>query len=229
MSTADFQQRLRRINADVPQQQPMDQGSSQAMRTGARKLNVVQLVAGGAILLLGNRALKQVNENYEAIRDSSGIGTAAGLSLVSIAVFLAGIFILARGFFNLKAGPASENNAHFSTEEMPRVPKASNKAKLICSLVGLVLGVFACLCLALAAFAGYETEKALQIAICGIALSILLLLFAITTGIVGIFKRGFALGRVPGYFVIGAVLTFSTIRYFRINPSDWQQFAEILR
>ncbi|TLP67863.1 hypothetical protein FEE96_04865 [Parasedimentitalea maritima] len=142
---------------------------------------------------------------------------------------LFGVFMMGREILKHWSSRAKKSSTVHSGDLKTPMRQTSGRAKVICSLLGVVLGGLACLYLALVAAAGQvETEQALQIAFGGVALSIFLLLVAVTTGIVGIFKRGYALGRVPGYFVIGAVLAFSTIRYFRINLLEWQQFAEVL-
>ena len=96
MSTADFQARLQRINANAPQQQPMVHGRLQANRAGAKKTNFGQLAVGAIAMSLGVQVLKYTIESYEGIRDDSGIGIVAGYGLAGTAVSLLAIFLILR-------------------------------------------------------------------------------------------------------------------------------------
>ena len=147
----------------------------------------------------------------------------AGYGLAGTAVLLLAIFLILRA---VSARPT--NSRHAANLERP-VRQASNRARLICSLLGFALGSIACFYLYLAAAStGIETEKARIFANGGLLIAAFLSIVAILIGMAGLFLRGYALGRVPVYFVIAAGLTFAAIRYFRINALEWQQFTEML-
>ncbi len=44
-------------------------------------------------------------------------------------------------------------------------------------------------------------------------------------GLAGIFLRGFALGRVPAYFLFGGVLTYFAVPIFGIDALDLHEFV----
>ncbi len=69
-----------------------------------------------------------------------------------------------------------------------------------------------------------ETEKAQLFASGGLVIGFLLMIVSALFGMVGLFLRGYALGRVPVYFLIGAGLTFAAVRVFGINMLEWQHF-----
>jgi hypothetical protein len=224
MSTADFQARLQRINANAPQQQPMVHGRLQANRAGAKKTNFGQLAVGAIAMSLGVQILKYPIKNYDAIRDGSGIGTAAGYGLAGTVVLLLSIFLIVRAVPN-----RSKNSRYAANVELP-VRQASNRAKLICSLLGFALGAIAFLYLYMAAAStGIETEKARIFAYGGLLIAAFLSTVAILIGMAGPFLRGYALGRVPVYFVIAAGLSFAAVRLFRVNILEWQQFTVLLQ
>lgn len=224
MAKTDFQDRLQRITANAPQQQPMAQGRSQAKRAGAKKTNFGQLAVGAVTMSLGIQILKYTIESYEAIRDDSGIGIVAGYGLAGTAILLLAIFLIKR------AVPAqSTNSQHAGNAEQP-VRQASNRAKLICSLLGFSLGMIAMLIMFMSAAARFiETEKAELAANGGLLIAALLSIVVSFIGMVGLFLRGYALGRVLVYFVIGAGLTFAAVRLLRINMLEWQQFTVLLQ
>lgn len=226
MSTADFQERLQRINAHAPQQQPMSQDKPGSARTRMKKPNFSQLAVGGAIMLVGNRAVKHVNENYELIRDSSGVGMAVGLAFAAIAVFLVGIFLIIRAFLKGRAEPARSTVLHHSDNVVRPQRESSSRAKSICSLLGFCFGAIATFYMFMSAAARLiETENAELFSNGGLLIAALLVIVSSLIGMVGLFLRGYAMGRVPVYFVIGAGLTFAAVRLFGINMLEWQQFT----
>ncbi|NRB19026.1 MAG: hypothetical protein HRU33_16055 [Rhodobacteraceae bacterium] len=230
MAKTDFQDRLQRITANAPQQQPMAQGRSPTGRTGARKLSVIQLVVGAIIMKVGKDVVKFANENYDAIRDDAGVTAAAGLGFAGTVILLFGLFMMFREISKWWAGPAEAVAPQRSAKVAQPARQASNRAKLICSLLGFGLGMIAILYLFLAAAAGgIETEKARIFANGGLLIAALLFVVVSFIGIVGLFLRGYALGRVPVYFVIGAGLTFAVIRIFRMDILEVQQFTGLLQ
>jgi len=48
-------------------------------------------------------------------------------------------------------------------------------------------------------------------------------------GFVSLFARGYSLGRVPFYFVIGFARTFAAVQILRINLLGWPEFTAHLQ
>lgn len=145
-----------------------------------------------------------------------------GLGLAGTGILLFGVFVMFRAVSDRFAAPdASQQSANVAQP----VRQASNRAQVICSLFGLGLGTIASLYMFLAAAARLvETEKAQLFASGGLVIGFLLMIVSALFGMVGLFLRGYALGRVPVYFLIGAGLTFAAVRVFGINMLEWQHF-----
>lgn len=223
MDNADFQDRLRRIGGNSAQQQPMTQDTSQAVQPSTRKLDYGRFGLGAVVMALGGQAVKYVNENYDAIRDSSGIGTVVGVGLAGAAVFLFGISVMARTAYERWTAPAGAAASSHSAKVVQPVRQASTTAKVICSLLGFAFGTIACFYILMAGAMRYlGTEKAELFVLGSIVIATLLVFVSLLFGIVGLFLRGYALGRVPVYLLFGVVLTFSAVRIFGINMLEWQ-------
>ncbi len=230
MSKANCQNRLQRISANSPQQQPIARGAPRTVRSGAQKPKYGLLITGAVIIVIGSQAVKLANENYEAIRDSSGAGSAAGLGLAAIAVFLIGIFVTVIEVFKRLAAPDRAAESQYSAAVAKPVRSASNRARVISALVGFAFGTTAFFLVYLAAAAQFvETEAAEHFAIVFVPIALLLLLVSLFSGLVGLFVRGYSLGRVPVYFLFGGGLAFAAVRFFRINPLEWPQFLSLLQ
>lgn len=216
MSNADFQTRLQRISANAPQQQSIARDTPHKGQPRAQKPNYGLLALGGAVMVLGLQAVKYTNANYDAIRDSIGLGGAAGLGIATYAIFLTGIVVMARAVFKRRAAQPMR--------------KVSNRAKLLSSLFGFTLGTIACLLMFMTAAAKFvETEPAQLFSAGGALIAFLLLLLSILFGLVGLFFRRHALRRVPVYFFLGGGLTFATVRIAGINMLKWPQFIAMLQ
>ena len=227
MSNSDFKERLQRIGANPTQQHPM---IPNAGRPRKRKPNLGLVGAGGAIMMIGIQVVKYANKNYEAIRDSSGFGTAAGLGLAGIAVFLLGIFVIIRGASKIHAAPDHADASQYSTNMAQPGRQPSNWARFFFSLLGFTLGTIACLYMFMAAAARFiETEKAEVFSAGAFLIAVVLAFVSLLFGLAGLFLRGYTLQRVPVYFLFGAVLTYATVRGFRINMLEWQQFMDYLK
>jgi len=230
MPNADFQDRLQRIGANSPIQQSMTRGAPQAGRTGMQKLNYGLIAVGAAIMVLGLQAVKYANENYEAIRDSNGIGAAAGLGLVGMVALLIGVIVMMRAVFKRRATLARADASQYSANVVQPVRKAPTGARVFFSLLGFAFGTIACLYMFMAAAARFvETETAYLFANGGVLIALFLALVSLLFGLVELFFRGYALGRVPVYFLFGGVLTFATVRIAGINMLEWQQFTTMLQ
>ncbi len=74
-----------------------------------------------------------------------------------------------------------------------------------------------------------ETEQAQNFMVGASLLLLLVTLAVLLIGVVGLFMRGFSLGRVPIYYVFGVILTFSIVRIMRVDLLDWPQLAAALQ
>lgn len=230
MSNTDFQDCLRRISGNSPQQQQVARGAEHVGRSGPQKPNYVHAGVGGAIMALGIQAVKYTNENYEAIRESGAIGTLVGFGLGGMAAVLIGVFVIMRAVFKWRAAPATAAASQYSANVAPPVRKASTGARVFFSLLGFAFGTIACLYMFMAAAARFvETELAQDFSNGSALIALLLALVSLLFGLVGLFLRGYALWRVPIYFVFGGVLAFAAVRVAGINMLEWQQFIAKLQ
>ena len=181
-------------------------------------------------MTFGNHVVKFANVNYESIREDVGVNAAAGLGFAGAVIILFGVFMMFREIFKWWAAPARAVAPQQSAKVAQPVRGSSNRAKLICTLLGFAFGAIAMLYMFLGAAARFvETEKAELFSSGGVLIAALLVIVSSLIGIVGLFLRGYALGRVPVYFLIGAGLTFAAVRLFRINMLEWQQFTTTLQ
>lgn len=221
MPKADFQDRLQRINANAPQHQPADPGVPKTEQARAQRTNYGLLVLGGAATALGFQAVKYTNRNFQTIGDSIGTGASAGLGVATYVVFLAGIVAMARAVLKRRiAQPAL---------------KATKRVRLLFSFFGFALGTIACLLMFMSAAARFVETETAQIFSFGSGLTaFLLFLLSALFGLVGLFFRGYTLGRyalwrVPVYFLSGGALTFAAVRLARINMLEWPHFIAMLQ
>jgi len=223
MSNTDFHARLNRISANA--QQPSGQTGRPKGRQALNKMRFGLFFVGTLIFFASLEVVKFVNTRYETIRDDFGIGVAAGTAFVAVLGMLAGVVMMYRA---VPKGHSSPKDSQSSNVEPKR--KASNKARVICSLFGFALGAIAIFYILLSAAASLiETEAARHLTTGGFVIAGGLLLVALIFGFVGLFLRGYALGRVPGYFVLGFILTYLVFRFARVNPMEWQQFTAALQ
>lgn len=172
--------------------------------------------------MTGVQVMKYANTNYETIRDSSGVGAAAGLGLGALGAFLFGGYLLMRalGRGNMAGGQAR-------VQQPSR--QASSGAMLFCSVLGFIFGSVACFFIFAAQAARYvDTEAARHLAIGGGAIGLGLVALSLLIGFFGLFVKGFGLGRVPVYFVLGCVLTFAVIRVFFGDVREWIALISVL-
>ena len=230
MSDENFQDRLRRISANSKHQQPMAEGTDHASRARPQKPNYRLVGAGGAIMVLGIQAVKFVNENYQSLKDSSGAYAGLGLGLAGIVVFLIGIVVIVRGCSRMLAANTSAPDSQYSASVAKAKRKPSKVAQVFFSLLGIVLGTVACLYMFMASAALLiETETAQVFSKGGFLIAGLLGLVSMLFGLISLFLRGYALGRVPFYFLISAILTFVIIRGFKIDTLSWLQSTALLQ
>ena len=177
-------------------------------------------------MMLGVKSVRYANENYEALRDESGIGVVVGFGLGGMLVAFVGIILMMRGI----RGNVPETAAQGPADVVPPKRQASRKAQAISSVLGFTLGMAALFTMAMSATASrMETEPAQNFMIGASVLVLLVTLLVLLVGIVGLFLRGYSLGRVPVYYVFGVVLTFAVVRIMRVDMLDWPQLAASLQ
>ena len=226
MTNAGFQDRLQRLNANSPQQQSITRGVAHKERFRARKPNYRLMGLGGASIGLGVQVIKYTNENYQTIKDSSGIGTAAGLGVAGMVALLIGLILLIRAI----ATPAKATTSECSSNMERPVRQTSTKARIVFSLLGFVLGAIACLYMFMSAAARLvETEAATTFSIGGFFIAGLLAFVSLLFGFTGLFFRGYALGRVPMYCLFGGMISFGSFRVLGINLLEWPEFITTLQ
>jgi hypothetical protein len=212
MSNADFHSRLQRIGADAAIAQPTMQSAPTGSGPAKTKMKVGLFALGSLVGVIGMQAIKYANTNYDAIKAASGAGSAAGLGLGAIATLLVGLFIM------LRAVRSKSDDALASPEVSEPKRAASGLARFVSALLGLGLGTIACLFMFMVAAARQiDTEAAQHFSAGGFLIAIILAALALLIGIIGIFLRGYALGRVPIYFVSATILTYAAVGALQID------------
>ena len=181
-------------------------------------------------MAVGIQAVKFVNENYQSLKESNGAYAGAALGVAGAAVVFIGIVVIVRGSSKMLAAqlpaPASQYSASFAPTER----KPSKIAQILFSLLGFVFGSIACLYIFISAAALWiETEKASAVSIGSLLIAVVLCFVSLLFGLASLFLRGYGLGRVPFYFLIGSVLTFVAVRVFKVNMLEWQQLMDFLQ
>ncbi len=220
MSRADFQDRLQRIGAQEPNSHFVASPGSNSKPTGRQTVSHVHMLMGAAFIAGGLQAVKHALQNHEALRDSGATGTLAGLAIGGGLALLFGAKTMMRGMPDKHAAVAAAQTA--------RQPSA--RARIFFSILGFAFGSLACLYMFLVAAARFvDTEKAHTFATGGVVIAAALALVSLSFGLAGLFLRGYALGRVPVYFLIGGIVTWSFVRIARINMLEWSVFMAQLQ
>ena len=181
-------------------------------------------------MALGIQAVKFTNENYQYVKANSGAYAGVGLGFAGILVFLIGIAVIFRACSKGHSARTAASASQYSTSSAQAVRKPSKIALVFFSLLGLAFGTIACLYLFMAGAARFiETERAPAVVNGSVIIAIFLCLVSLLFGLVSLFLRGYAMGRVPFYFLIGGVLTFVAVRVFKINMLEWQQLTTLLQ
>ena len=208
----------------------MAEGAGSVMRTAAFRPNYRLLGGGGAIMALGIQAVKFTNENYQSIKTSSEAYAGIGLGFAGIVVFMIGIVVIFRACSKGYVAHTSASHAQYSAGSAQPARKPSKIAQVFFSLLGLAFGTIACLYLFMAGAARFiETERAPAFVNGSVIIAIFLCVVSLLFGLVSLFLRGYALGRVPFYFLINGVLTYVAVRAFNINMLEWQQLTDFLQ
>ena len=206
MPNADFQDRLQRIGASSQQRQTGAGHMSTTEQLRTRKTNYGLLAVGSFLIFIAGQSITYLNENYDAIRDSSGIGVAVGLGFGALAAFPVGVILMVRAIRSRKL--PSQNTVPVTKT----VRRASTVARVFFSLLGFVFGAISCLYMFMVSAAGrVETDKAEAFSTGGVVIALFLAIVSLLFGFVGIFLRGYALGRVPVYFLLGGMLTYAAV------------------
>ncbi len=181
-------------------------------------------------MALGIQAVKFTNENYQSIKASSGAYAGIGLGFAGILVFLIGIAMIFRACSKGFSARTPTSASQYSAGSTQAVRKPSKIAQVFFSLLGIAFGTIACLYLFMAGAARFiETERAPAFVNGSVIIAIFLCLVSLLFGLVSLFLRGYALGRVPLYFFIGGILTYVAVRAFKINMLEWQQLTDFLQ
>ncbi len=213
MSDVDFQERLRRVNANI--RNPSDHRPHWP--------RFARLLVGSVFMALGMQALKYSNENFALIRDELGLAATAAIGLLSLVGLLLGGYLMCQAILNGFSTPRP-----VAQPGQARTP--SSAARVILTLIGLVLGCSAMLQMFMAGAAQHiDTQAAEQFRAGGVLLAFVLVIVAMLFGIVGIFLRGRGLWRVPLYFLFGAGLVFAIFKIARVNLLGWEPFVSGLQ
>ncbi len=222
MSNNDFQARLQRIGGN-PHNSPVTQGTDHTKALRTHKPSYGRVGLGGAIMMLGVQVVKYANQNYEEIRDGSGIAMAAAIGIAGFAVTLIGIIWI---FSAVSQRMVADRGAVAKTATR----RPSTTARVLFSLLGFTFGGIASFYMFLAAAARFvETETAQRFSNGGLIIAMSLALLSLLFGFVGLFLRGRALGRVPIYFFLGGAITYAAFRILRINVLEWPEFVAVLQ
>ena len=221
MSNNDFQERLERIRANAPHRTSVANG--RAVRQGP---NYGRVLVGGFLMAVGVQALKLTNRNYEAIRDSGGIGLAAVGGLVGAAVLVLGLVVMARAF----PRGCARASAPSPSDTVQPLQQTSRLARVLFSLLGFLLGTVASFYMFVSSAAHIAgTERSQTVANGALLIALGLALLALLIGFAGLFVSRYPLRRVPVFFVLGGMLLMAAFRAFRIHPVDWPQFMALLQ
>lgn len=230
MSQSDFQARLDRLNPEsasqttFAQQRSSDAHGSSVTKFGKKWRSALLTIGpAAAVMALGFQTLKLVVSKYDYIHDTHGIGVAIGASLFATLLLVTGVFLFHR---------ASKRFAASGSEPDHPTPKrvASNRAKTLWSLVGLLLGAFACYEMFLAAAARqFETEIAEKVAAGGVFLAAFLALFTSLFLIASMIWRGRGLARVTVFFWAGGILTYLAMGLLNVDLKQHEAFAMYLQ
>lgn len=220
MSDSEFQTRLQRINAGSHQSETMQRPA---------KLRYRLLFVGALSMAVGLQIVKSTNKNYDAIRDSAGGATAALLGLAGIVIVLFGCISIMRSVSRKRLKPEKTSAYGYSITGERSTQGATTSKKASYLLLGTVFGTSACVLMFLASAARFiETQPAQVFIFTTTLVAFLLVIAALLFGIVGIFRRGSGLWRVPFYCVFSIALTFAVIRVSGINFLAWRPFVEML-
>lgn len=202
----------------VSKSQPTQDTVVKERRNGPK---LAKLALGALCMLLSFFALRAANSSYDALKATDRADMIAGLGFGGAITLLLGTVLM------LKAFSKRKKTQHTAVEERR---EASTLAQLIFTFCGLAMGAIACLYMFAASAARHiDTQTAQQVYHGGQMIVLILLCLSLLFGFVGMFLRGYALGRVPVYFVVGAVVTYFASGFAGLNLLEWQPFVAAIQ
>jgi hypothetical protein len=182
--------------------------------------NLVLMFFAVCLILLGSGLVRFTNENYERLRADGGTQLTFAFGIAAVATILLGIVWFWR---SLQKRPATVPQR---SEPVP--PSGATRRGPL--LFGLAVGVATCFLMFMTSAARLlnpatdNVVSALTL-LSAIALTLLVLL----VGIIGLFRRGSTLRRVPLYYLAGAILTYAAFRLFYIDLRTWPWFVSLVQ
>lgn len=214
MANANFQDRVQRIQANAAVQASRRSKSSAKASGGGR---LISLATSAVLTVTGGKAVQYANENYETLRDNGEMGMALGFGAGGLILALIGISMLLRSLAGSKPRRAPK-----AVEKR----KPSEAARLLFSLIGLVLGGVSCLCMLMAeASSAYNSEAARLFAEESVRIATSLLIVALVFGLIGLLRRGRGMGYVLVYYILGAALAYGAVYGLGVDFQDWNAFV----
>lgn len=215
---------LMQLKAHARRSPPSHSGSAIApaplvtSETG-RGPNIVLMIFAVFVILLGGGLIRFTNENYERLRADGGTELTLAFGIAAFATILLGIVWFWR---SLQKRPAPMPRL---SEPAP-VSQTAGRGPLV---FGLALGVIACFSMFMTS-AARLLNPAMDNIVSAFAFlaAVSLTLLAFLIGIIGLFRRGSALRRVPLYYLAGAILTYAAFRLFYIDLRTWPWFVSLV-
>jgi hypothetical protein len=216
---------LKQVKAHARRSPPSHSGSVTApapiaASATSRGPNLVLMIVAVLVIFLGSGLMRFANENYERLRADGGTELTLAFGIAAFATISYGVVLFWR---SLRKRPAQLS--HLS-EPLP----PSGKSRLGPVLFGLALGIAACFSMFMAS-AARLVNPATDNIVSGLTLlaALTLTLLALLIGMVGLFRRGSALRRVPLYYVAGAILTYAAFRLFYIDLRNSPWFTGLMQ
>ena len=219
--------RLNRTEAGAAQQSSAPSGGK-----GKRGIRVGRLALGALAMSAGGLMIKITNTNYEWVRDQYGIPAAAGLGLGGFALLIFGVVLLISAALPTRStSPAPSSSLSYPITAARTPAQISVGARVIFSLLGLILGAVACFYMYIASASALldiarqiDTETAKKMAIGSALMAFILAFVALLIGFIGLFVRRLPMLRVPVFFLLGAMVLYTSFQTLRIHPSNWPTF-----
>ncbi len=236
MSNENFHERLERIKAGSGQRSAP--APALGTITGRRaQMNLRGTFIACFLLSIGLYLIRVANRNYDSIRDEYGIPAALGMGIGSFALVIYSIILMFRAVRPVGAAASTGATWSYPTSAPQPGVKTSAGARAFFSLFGLGLGALACFFLyvgnagrQLGVTGQVDAETAKGMATGSVIAAIFLVVLALLMGFIGLFVRRLPMKRVVVFFVLGAMLLYTSFQTLRIHPSNWPAFmAEFTR
>ncbi|WP_306114001.1 MULTISPECIES: hypothetical protein [unclassified Roseovarius] len=224
MARADFQDRLQRIGTQPPNHDAAEPPSPKPKASGRQTMHHGLMAVGAIFMAASIQALKYAYQNHEAMRESGAFGTLAGLVIGGVVALLIGAIAM------LRAIPKKDATNQDATQPEHPVRQPSAMARVLFSLLGVALGSIAILYMFMGAAVRFlPGEKAQLFSAGSVVIALALLGVSLLFGLVSLFLRGYALGRVPVYFVLGGIFTYAVVQIARVNFLEWDGLVAALQ